>query len=233
MNIKEVKNSIYKIDAIKMKNDCQIKNISDPLPSQYCFFLVVVGRPNSGKTTFILNMINKPSKRTYYKKFDKVYIFSKSLSTITDKIKISDDQLYNGIDELEPVIESLKDKDDKVLLILDDVITDIKDGVEFDYIQRLIFNRRHIGGGISIILTSQVYNKLKAALRKCASDIILFQTGNKREIQSIYDDFINIDKSDYLDIIKHCFKTNHDFVFIKTNDNNFYHNFNRLVFDSQ
>ena len=61
MNIKEVKNSIYKIDAIKMKNDCQIKNISDPLPSQYCFFLVVVGRPNSGKTTFLktLNRLNE------------------------------------------------------------------------------------------------------------------------------------------------------------------------------
>ena len=66
MNIKEFKNSGYEIEAYKMKNDAIIKNnIAQPLPNNYGFALLIVGQPNSGKTTLMLNMLKKSKKKEY------------------------------------------------------------------------------------------------------------------------------------------------------------------------
>ena len=106
MNIKEFKNSSYEIEAYKMKNDAIIKNnIVQPLPNNYGFAMLIVGQPNSGKTTLMLNMLKKSKKKnTYYRQFDKCYIFSNSLHTISQKINIPIHQQYNGVDELKDVI---------------------------------------------------------------------------------------------------------------------------------
>ena len=228
MKIHEIKNNKLIIEAVKMKNDAMIKHVEPPLPNYYGFFLIICGKPNSGKTTFLLNLINNKHKHTYYKKFDKIYILSNSLHTISTKIKLPDDRMFDGIGELEELIEGLKKEDEKVLLIIDDCVTDLKNA---DYMLKLIYNRRHIGGGISIIITTQVYNKINLAIRKAATDLVLFNTSNKRELQSVFDDFINVERSTYDDIIRFCFRHSaHDFMFLKTTDNTYYHNFNKLEF---
>ena len=224
MKIKEVANAKYKLDAYKMANDALIEHVSEPFPAYYNFFIILCGRPGCGKTNLFLNMINK--KGCYHKKFDKVYIFSNSLHTITATISLPDDRLIHGIDDLEDIIQKIEHTDDKVLIILDDVVTDIKDS---DIMQRLIFNRRHLAGGVSLVIITQVYNKLKPSLRKCCTDLVLFNTSNKRELESIYADFINIDKADFYTIIKHCFAGEcHNFIWIDNTDNTYYHNFNKL-----
>jgi hypothetical protein len=48
MNIKEIKNKAYKIEPIKMANDSLIKNVQEPLPNRYGFFILLIGKPNSG-----------------------------------------------------------------------------------------------------------------------------------------------------------------------------------------
>jgi GTPase SAR1 family protein len=230
LTIKEIKSSNYKIEPIKMANDEFIKNLKSPLPDKYGFFILLVGKPNSGKSTLWINLINKKAKNTYYKKFDKVFIFSNSLHTITTKIKLDKERMFNGIDNLEEVLEEIKDTEGQNLIILDDVVTDIK-GSD-DYILKMIYNRRHMGGGVSLIITSQVYNKVPLAVRKCATELVIFNTTNKKEIESIFNDFINIDYDTYQKLIKYCFKSNiHDFMIVKTSDNTFYHNFNLLQFE--
>ena len=229
ITIIEEKNNKYKIEPIKMANDLIISNINDPLPDKYGFFLLLIGKPNSGKTNFWLNLLQKnKNKNSYYKKFDRVHIFSNSLKTITSKIDLADDRIHHGCDDLESVVEEEKDSDNKILFIIDDCVTDLKDS---DFMLKLIYNRRHIGKSISIIITSQVYNKISLKIRKCCTDLVLFNTGNKKELLSIDDDLINIDKDDYYQIIKHCFSGSaHDFIFFKTEDGSFYHNLNKFVF---
>jgi hypothetical protein len=138
--------------------------------------------------------------------------------------------MFNGMDKLEEILEEIKEDDGRTLIILDDVITDIKSSD--DYMLKMIYNQRHMGGGVSIIITSQVYNKVPLAIRKCATELIIFNTTNKKEIESIYNDFVNIDLITFHKLIKYCFKDNiHDFMIIKTSDNTFYHNFNLLQFE--
>ena len=230
MKIREFTNHRYKITPIKMANDCKIDDVDAPLPAYYNFFMIVVGRPNSGKSTLWLNWINKRDS-PYYKKFDRVYIFSNSLQTITTKIKLPEDRLYKGISQLEEVIKQLEKEDEKVLMIIDDCIADIKN---VKYITELILNRRHIGGGISLIITTQVYNLLEKAYRKCASELVLFQTTNKEELESIYKEYSQMSYEDFKKICRYCFKKdNHEFIFINTNKNLFYHNFNLLEIDEE
>jgi len=228
MKIHEIKNDKYKIEAYKMANDAIIKKVDAPIPSQYGFFLMVIGTPGSGKSTFWLNLITKKVKNTYYKKFDKIYIFSNSLKTITTKINLPEDRLFDGISQLEDIIEVIKDSDDRVLLIIDDCVTDLKNA---DYLLKLIYNRRHIARSVSIIITSQVYNKINMAVRKAASDLVLFSTTNKKELETVFSEYINIPKNDFDEVCRYCFKTKHDFLFYKTQDNSYYHNFNRLMLD--
>ena len=171
-------------------------------------------------------------KDTYYKKFDKVFIFSNSLHTITDKIKLKKNQCFNGISELESIIEMFQEnakdedtKDIKNLLILDDVITDL--GHEGDYLEKLFFNRRHCN--VSIIITSQIFNKIEPRFRKGLDILFLFSTSNKQELQSIYINSIpTLSYKQFIEVTKYSFKTSHDFLTINTSDNSFYHNFNKL-----
>jgi hypothetical protein len=231
MQIEEIKNNMYKVEPIKMKNDGLIKHVHAPLADNYGFFTILCGRPNAGKTSLLLNMLIKKSKNTYYKKFDEVYIFSNSLDTITEKIKLDPSRMFNGISELEAVIENVRVSKDKkrILFVLDDCVNDIKSSD--DYMLKLIYNRRHISGSISIIITTQVYNKIALTIRKCANDIFLFSTSNKKELNSLFQDFINIPEKDFYKICRYCFaKDNHQFIVIRTSDNTFYHNFNQILF---
>ena len=194
----------------------------------YNFFLLVCGAPGSGKSSLWINLITRREHNTYYKKYDKIYIFSASLKTINQKIKLPEDRLYDNLGDLEMLIDSVKDSDDRILIIIDDLVADLKSEA---YFLKFVFNRRHLAGGISIILTTQVYNKIPLPIRKASSDIILFSTGQKRELSSIYNDFVNIPEADFNKIIQHCFKGKHDFMVYTTEDCNFYRNFNLLVLD--
>ena len=228
MSLTEIKNKHYEIEAIKMSNDCPIKNTDLPLPQEYNFFMLISGRPNSGKTTFWLNLITKKKKNTLYKKFDKVFIFTNSLKTITSQIKIPEEQIFQGLAFLDDVLHTIDETDDKTLIIIDDCMAEIK--YTDDRITRLISNRRHIGGGCSIILTTQVFNKIPLSIRKMASDLIIFQTTNKKEISSIFEDYSSKSLDEFKKIIKHCFGTdNHHFLWIKTDTEDYYHNFNKII----
>jgi len=66
ITIIEEKNNKYKIEPIKMANDLIISNINDPLPDKYGFFLLLIGKPNSGKTNFWLNLLKKNKNRNSY-----------------------------------------------------------------------------------------------------------------------------------------------------------------------
>lgn len=226
VKIHEIQNDKLKITPFKMSNDGVIPDVEPPLPNNYGFFMLLIGAPGSGKSTMWLSLITNKEKHNYYKKFDKIHIFSNSLKTITRKIHLPDDRLHDGIGDLEETIENIKDTEDKVLLIVDDCVTDIKSP---DYILKLIYNRRHLAGGISIIITSQVYNKIALAIRKAANTLVLFSTGNKKEIASVYQDFMNIPEKEYNAIASYCFRNgSHDFMVYQTSTGDFFHNFNHL-----
>tara|TARA_R110000751_G_scaffold283108_1_gene386425 strand:- start:165 stop:929 length:765 start_codon:yes stop_codon:yes gene_type:complete len=216
-------------------------SIPEPLP-QKNFFMIISGRAGSGKTSLILNLLTKRGK-CFNRKFDKVFLFGSSFKTIKNKPfkDLPDEQKYNGLSEdtLEEALSSIADSGEKILFVMDDVVNDIsRSGSLEKKMCSLIMNRRHLcgeGGSLSIMLSSQVYNKIPAPIRKNADKVIIYHTRNKKEIESLLDELICIPKDEFYQILNYCFDKVHNFMYIDINKppaHMFFKNFNQLEFNS-
>ena len=244
-NIKEEEYE-KKINISKFDFSCDDEDLTipEPLPRK-SFSMLIVGKPGMGKTNLLLNLITKQGK-AFNKKFDKVYIFSPSLSTIKgdDPFElIPDNQKYKEatFEALEDFISQVDNSGEKVLLILDDVIADVrgKGKAEIENkLQKIFFNRRHLcgaGGSCSIIATSQTYTKIDPKLRKSCSQLILFENRNKRECESVFSEAILIPQKEFYDVMKYIYDKKHNFMYLdttKSQDDMIHKNFVRLVIDS-
>eukprot|EP01052_Picozoa_sp_SAG31_P007555 SAG31_NODE_360_length_17025_cov_5.362460_18_plen_158_part_00 len=142
--------------------------------------------PRSGKSTWIQNCLCKRGK-VYNRKFDKVYVVSPSLKTAKDDPFecLPEDQVEQEltVDFLQRFEEEVSGSGDKVLLILDDVVNDIRKNKGVDkLLAKILYNRRHItadGGdepnGVTVWLTTQSYNRIPLMIRKVANGIIAFK----------------------------------------------------------
>jgi len=219
------------------------ESIPPPLPQSLNFFWIISGKPGSGKTTLILNLICKRGKM-YNRKFDKIFLFSPSLSTMkNDPFEtLPEEQKYPELSEeiLEAVLEEIADTGEKILLLIDDCVNDIKKSAILQRLMcKILMNRRHLcgsGGSVSVILTTQVYNKIPAPIRKTASHICVYHTKNKKELETIFDELITCEKKDFFDILNYTFKKKNDFLYLDTNkdhENMFHRNFNKLELKSK
>ena len=218
------------------------ESIPAPLPQQLNFFMLISGKPASGKTSLILNLICKNNK-VYNKKFDRIYVFSPSLITLKDDPfgELPDNQLHTEItqENLEQSLSEIANTGEKILYIFDDTVNDMKRAGVLTTLNRMLMNRRHLagaGGSVSFIITTQIYNKVPITLRKTATQVILYSTKNKKEIDTIFDELILIPKEDYYQILKYCFDKKHNFIYIdinKSHDKMFHKCFNQLEFKSK
>ena len=242
-NIKEELNE--KIKLSKMNFSCD--NIDDtiplPLPQKKNFFLGLIGKPGSGKTSLLMNLVTKKNKMLN-RKFDKVFLFSPSLATDKDGkfSTLPKNQVFDelSVEILEDVLGRIKGTGDDVLLILDDVVNDITKSTDLQRLLcKVIMNRRHLStdgetGTVGMILTTQVAVKIPAPIRKCITHLVLFNTSNKRELQTIYDEFVSIPRKKFIKVLQHCWKGKHDFIYINLEaeiGNQIHNKFNKLIFD--
>jgi len=219
-------------------------SIPPPLPQKGGFAMLIVGKPGMGKTSLILSLVCKSGK-AFNRKFDKVFVWSPSLITMEgDPFEmIPDDQKYEEatFENIQGVLDEIKDSGEKVLFIFDDVIADIRGkgkGAIENLLQKIFFNRRHLagaGGSVSIIATSQTYNKIDSKLRKTASQLVFYENKQKRERESIFDEIILIPKQEYIDALRFIYDKKHNFMYIDTTlpENKMMHkNFNQLIITS-
>jgi len=231
-----------KITLKKFEFSCDDLDLSipAPLPQSLNFFALVSGKPGSGKSSLILNLLCKRGK-IYNKKFDRIFLFSPSLATMKGNPfeDLPEDQKYDELnkEEIESVLEEIDGSGDKVLFILDDVVNDLAKDMKLQRLMcKVLMNRRHLcgeGGSVSVIITTQVYNKIPAPIRKTASHIFIYHTKNKKELETIFDELVLIPKKDYYDLLKYTFQKKHDFLYIDVNkqfDKMFHRNFNQLDF---
>lgn len=250
--MKSIKNE--KLDKLKIVKsqiddlDNDLASIAEPLSKKSGAFFFV-GKPSSGKTSLWLSLLlshGKGSSTGFYRKFDKVYLFSGSLDTLPmEKLGLDSGRIYDSYDEniLKEIIKNEKDSADNnnVLLIFDDLIRDIS-GKKGIYLEKLILNRRHaiqnkdndkVKSGLTIFITAQSYNMLNLRMRKNLSDIILFSSTNAKELNSIKDELMyDIDKNKQNAVLKYCWSIPYGFCYIKSNattEARYYQNFNKIV----
>ena len=230
-----------KICLSKFKFNCDEvdSSVPKPLPQNLNHFMLIVGKPGSSKTTLLLNLMCKRGKM-YNKKFDKVYLFSPSLGTIDDCPfeELPDDQKYEELsyDILDGVLQEIKDSGEKVLFIMDDVVNDMKKEHHLEKLLcKVLMNRRHqcgAGGSLSVWITTQVYNKVPAPVRKCVSQLVMYETKNRMELDSLYNEVIvGLKKEEWYQLLKYVWDKKFNFLFLDSTKpfNQMYHkNFNNL-----
>lgn len=229
MLIQEVQNDNLKISRIKMKTDNNMDNLERPL-QPFHFFYMFVAPPGAGKTSMILNLLTKRGK-AYNKRFDKVYIWSPSLRTIEKPLDLPSNQVYDDFDinDVEDVLEKEKESDNRILFIFDDMVAALKRNLK--PFLKLVYNRRHYGNGISIIVTTQVLNKVPMEIRKVATALFFWFTRNKSELKTLYDEYIQVAKHEFDEIISYSLKEKHDFLYVDLTVDPYdglYRNFNKL-----
>eukprot|EP01050_Picozoa_sp_SAG11_P012726 SAG11_NODE_1435_length_4914_cov_10.282866_8_plen_157_part_00 len=131
MEISEVEHG-GKINISKVDFVCDMLDDSIPKPlfQNDNSFLILSAPPRSGKSTCIINCLCKHGK-VYNRKFDKVYVVSPSLNlTAKDNPfeSLPPKQIENEltVDFLDRFVNEVSESGEKVLLLLDDVVNDIR-----------------------------------------------------------------------------------------------------------
>ena len=140
-----------------------------------------------------------------------------SLQSVLDAEQAEED---NRDEEEEP---------NRILMIFDDVVTQIKKHIQ--PMLKLIYNRRHIGGGCSIMMTTQKFNKIPLELRAVASGVFFFNTQNKSEIDALFREYISLTKDEFQEVLKYVFDAKHNFLYINLElpaELSLFKNFNQL-----
>lgn len=214
----------YKIKPPKMSCDyqlCKKHPIKDPFPNK-SFGMVICGKAGSGKTSFLMSMLNNKGENKIYRKvFKHILVVSPSLTSLPDGLLngIPPEQLYEELndDVLDMITENNEDYKEKPeknysqLLILDDIASWLKLKKNVVFLNKMFFNRRHLR--LSIILTTQYIYQVPKSVRANATDVILFQPTTS-EFETIRKEFVPMSKPKFIEFMKYVFREPHDTLYI-------------------
>ena len=230
-----IKNANYELPPVNFKCDNQLaSHIKPPFPNR-SFFLIISGRPGSGKTSLLINMLSTKGKNRIYRKvFSKITLVmpSSSIGSLANNIfeDLPDEQQF---DHLKPEIfqmihdnkkefsESKKPRQNQ-LLILDDVASQLRDYE--DQLKELCQNRRHLN--LSIVLLTQTMRDIPRPMRLLATDVIAFKANNNIDNEILREEYLNTNVKKFRSIINFIFREKHDFMYINKEDELVYKNLN-------
>lgn len=229
--LKTIKSKIQ----IEKKDEQVDRNNHDPVPIT-SFVWIISGKKGTGKSTLLLNLLEVKKKYGGLKKrFKKIYMISPTagidpkFNKLTKELKNSE-RFYDIPDNktFSEILEDVKESDGDNLLILDDCADRLPKSTDQSILNRLVILSRHFK--LSIIITSQKYNKINPLIRSNADLISFFRTDNKREFKTLDED-INTD----LEKLRKAYEFSTDrnnFLHINmyTNPITFYKNFDLIVF---
>jgi len=196
---------------------------------------LLIGKPRSGKTSLLYSLFQ--SSRCLKKCFHNIYLFqpSHSRGSMKDKLfdKLPDDQKYEELDyeSLDEVMDRIKASDPahNNCIIFDDCTAALKDNDVQKLLKELVFNRRHLR--TSIYFLCQTYISVPKDLRKLFSNLFIFRV-NKNELKLIFEEQIE-DKTKVnliSEVTKLVFDKPFQFLFINTDTQRFFKNFDELMF---
>lgn len=199
-------------------------------------FVLFLGPAGSGKTSMIVSLLNSPNlfKRVYHT----VYLFMGKNSRASIKGSFFDkqippDQIYDELTEesLNEVYDKIRDDADEgylSLILLDDVQRQMKDKSVEKLLLHIVNNRRHLK--TSIWCANQNYINMPRAIRLGLTNIFSWKV-KKREIENLLTEQIELPKDKFEEINKICFQNPHDFIFLDTNSQRLFSNFNEIIID--
>ena len=187
---------------------------------------MIIGGSRSGKTNTLLNLINEQDD------IGKIYLYAKDLCkpkyeflikkrenagikhlnnlNAFNKCSNTMDDVYENINDCNP------SRKRKILIIFDDMNTDIKSKKEFQAIVEELFIRcRKLN--ILLVFITQTYFTVPKDARLNSTHYLIMKINNKRELQNIaINHSADIDYQDFKKIYRECTKEPFNFLTIDT-----------------
>ena len=197
-----------------------------PYIPDHPYRILIIGASGSGKTNALLNLINN---QPY---IDKTYLYAKDpyeakyqflinkrervginrLNDPTAFIEYFDNmhKVYKNIDNYN------SDKENKVLIVFDDMIADMIKNKKLNSIVTELFIRgRKLN--ISLVFITQSYFKVPKDVRLNTSHFFIMKIPNKRELQQIAPNHSSdINTGDFIEIYRKCTDKPYSFLVIDT-----------------
>jgi len=196
---------------------------------------LLLGKPRSGKSSLMWSMLR--SKKMLNKVYNHVYLFqpSHSRSSIKNNVfkKHDKDKMFDELtfENLYDVVERIKatDKDENNVIIFDDMSAYLKNRETLQLFKELIFNRRHLR--TSIFFLNQTFMSVPKELRRLFSNIFLFKVG-QNELSNVFGELVEDDNVRGLQsvIAKRVFDKPYNYLFINTDNQDFFKGFDRIKF---
>jgi DNA replication protein DnaC len=194
---------------------------------------ILVGKQKSGKTSLLINIVNK----IYKKCFHHIYVFMPTYSRKSLKDNIFDKHLdpskiyekldYDTIHDVYEKIKQNSERKERSLLILDDVQKALKDVSVLDALLNIIANQRHLRC-VNLIMV-QNFIALDPKIRDITNNVILFKLG-KRQTKRIFDEVVESAK-DKFDIIRDfVFDKPFNWMFINTSTQRIFKLFDEVIY---
>ena len=200
----------------------------DIFPSQFCSLWV--GKPGSGKSHLL--QLTLLSEMAFYKKFDLVLFFA---PYDIAELKLKDDRRHHSLnlDWIRERIAYFKSKKSvkKLLIIIDDKISEIQKDQNNPELIDLFFNRRKLFEGVetSIIVTTQKYTMFPAKFRSSLQFIIFFNIP-KDDYEKIASENLYTNQLSLKPILKaHFASYPHNFVYIRLDKYQVFLNFDKQI----
>ena len=193
-----------------------------PYIPDHPYRILIIGGSGSGKTNTLLSLINNQpdinkiylyAKGPYEDKYQFLIKKSKSigLKRFNDPkafIEYSNDMhdVYNNINDYN------LDKENKILMVFDDVIADMMNNKKLNSIVTKLFIRgRKLN--ISLVFITQSYFKVPKDVRLNTTHFFIMKIPNKRELQQIaISHSSDIDFKDFINVYKKCTEKPYSFL---------------------
>ena len=199
-------------------------------------FLCVIGRPGSGKTSLTISLITQKNPKIYRKTHHHVIILmpENSISSLKNNpFKVlADENIYHelndtSIDSIYNKIDGYSKDDEKTLLFIDDMTSDLKKSkFIIDTFKKLVYNRRHLK--LNIIITAQSFVNLPLDIRKNIQNLIMFKPP-KKELEVVFNELFESKKNMFMDIMRLVFDDKHNFLFLNVPSQRMFKNFDELI----
>jgi hypothetical protein len=239
----KLENSNYNLSPVKFNCDNAFgDHIKDPFPSS-SFFMIIVGKAGSGKTSFMVNLMSGTHENRIYRKvFDKItLVMPKNSRSSLQKDPFEDlpeEQQFESftpdvIQKVKDIREDFNELDKKnkrprnQLLILDDITATLKQNDIMKSLIELATNRRHYK--LSIILLVQYLRAIPKPVRFQITSLVFFKPSNQIDSKILHEEYVNLKYNDYQDLARFVWVNSHDFLMIDKQSEKYYKNLQQII----
>lgn len=177
--------------------------------------MIICGKKNSGKSTLLANLLRDP--RAFKNRFVKIIFVSPTFSaqyhTLWKCLHPDGIEVYEQVTNrlIEHIIATQEQNPEPVLLVFDDVASDLKDIDQYLF-NKLVAISRHLN--LSIVVLCQKFTFVPTTLRANCDVFCVFAACSYIELDALWKEISVLEKKPFIELFKNVTRERHSFLCI-------------------